>query len=154
MTLGPMLHPRGEAPARRLRMDSAAVLSRFFFLEEALVRACAGWIPALHRLETKAAVARLVWQDALTADALRERVFELRYPSRLLEVGADAPLVVLFRAAAHAPSAQALLRAVAEVLNPALLGAYRSYLAGSDELADAPSAPGNECGEGNTDVRG
>jgi hypothetical protein len=129
----------GAAGERWMRLDSATVLKRYHLLEAELARACAAWIPALRRLESKAAMARLAWQSVLAARALRERVLELRYPSRLIEVGADAPLVALFRALVNAPGAGAVARAVAEVLCPALASAYRDYLEASDEVADGPS---------------
>ena len=122
-----------------LRADSAAVLKRFFHLERALVTACAGWIPAARRLETKLALARATWEDALTADALRTRVFELKYPDRGIEPGDDAHLVALYESALHAPSAVALLRAQARVLLPLLAASYRSYLGAADAIADAPT---------------
>ncbi len=122
-----------------MRLDSAAVLKRYHLLEAELARTCAAWIPAVRRLESKAAMARLAWQSVLSARALRERVLELRYPSRLIEVGADRPLVELFRAVVNAPGAGAVVRTTAEVLCPALAGAYRKYLAASDEVADGPS---------------
>lgn len=122
-----------------LRVGSAAVLKRFFHLERALTIACAGWIPAARRLETKLALAKAAWEDALTGDDLRSRVFELRYPDRTLEVGADARLVELYYVALHAPSAVALLLGQARVLLPALAASYREYLAAADEIADAPT---------------
>jgi len=121
------------------RVDSAAVLKRFFHLERALTIACAGWIPAARRLETKLALARAAWEDALTADDLRNRVFELKYPDRTLDVGVDACLVALYDATLNAPSTVALLRAQARVLLPALDACYRDYLAAADEIADAPT---------------
>lgn len=74
---------------------------------------------------------RFTWQDALTAHALRERVFELRYPKRMLELDDDARPVELFSESLHAPGAPALLLALATVYKPSLLGAHRSYFAGS-----------------------
>ncbi|MEJ7664556.1 MAG: hypothetical protein WKG07_36080 [Hymenobacter sp.] len=47
------------------------------------MRACAAWIPGVHSIEAKAVLACVAWQSALTGDALRARVFELRFPSRL-----------------------------------------------------------------------
>ena len=123
----------------RPRIDTAQALTRFHYLERALTLACAGWIPAVPRLETKAALARAAWQNALTADALRERVFELRYPSRLLEAGADAPLIRVYEAAIRAADDVGFLRGVAEVLCPALLEDYRRFLADTDELDDGPT---------------
>lgn len=123
----------------RERLDTAQALTRFHYVERALTLACGGWIAAVPRLETKAALARAAWQNALAADALRERVFELRYPSRLLEGGADAPLIRVYEAAIDAPDATDFLRGLAEVLTPALLAEYRQFLAATDELDDGPS---------------
>lgn len=131
--------PSVPVPAGLFRVDSAAVLKRFFHLERALVVATAGWIPAAGRLETKSALSKAAWESALTGDDLRHRVFELKYPDRSLDVGDDAPLVGLFEAALHAPSAVGLLRGLSDVLLPALADAYREYLADSDEVADAPT---------------
>ena len=125
---------------RLMRFESASVLGRFHYLEQALTLTCAAWIPAVHRLDTKAALARAAWQDAMTADALRDRVFELRYPDRTLERDANNDaLVRLYEASLHAPSGSAVLRLVAEVLAPALADAYRRYLSISDLIADGPS---------------
>lgn len=122
-----------------MRLQSASVLSRFHYLERALVFSCAAWIPAVRRLESKAVLARAAWQDAMTADALRGRVFELRYPDRTLARDADDSLVRLFDASLHAPSAGAMLRLLSEVLVPELSAAYQRYLAISDLIADGPS---------------
>lgn len=123
----------------QMRLDAGAVLKRFHFVERALLIASAGWIPGVHLIEVKALLAQVAWQSSLTADALRERVFELRYPSRLMEIGADEPLVRIFEAAAHAPSGVAVLDALADVFVPALADAHEQYLAASDELADGPT---------------
>ncbi len=115
------------------------MLTRFHYLERALTLGCAGWIPAVRRLEQKAALARAAWQCALAADALRERVFELRYPSRLLEEGADAPLIHVYERAIDAPDATGFLRGGAEVLVPNLRDEYRDFLARTDEFDDGPT---------------
>jgi hypothetical protein len=135
-----ILRPLGDQDGDvQMRLDAGAVLKRFHFLDRELVRACAGWIPAVHAIDAKAALARIAWQSSLTADALRERVFELRFPSRLMEVGDDEPLVRLFAAAVHAPSGAAFLDAMAQVYLPALARAHGMYLEASDDLADGPS---------------
>jgi hypothetical protein len=120
----------------RERVDTAQVLTRFHYLERALTLACAGWIPAVARLEQKAALARAAWQCALAADALRERVFELRYPSRLLEAGADEPLIRVYEAAIDAPGPDDFLRGLTHILLPAQLAEYRDVLTATDELDD------------------
>ncbi len=125
--------------ARLARLDTGAILKRFFFCEEALIRGQAGWIAAIAPHEAKLAVPRFVWEDALTAGELRRRVFELRYPSRLMEIGDDAPLIHLYEDARHAPHAAAYLHALAHALIPALGEAYRAYLAVADDLGDGPT---------------
>lgn len=134
----PVYLPGSHQRARWLRMDAARILKRLFFCERALVVAQSGWLAAIPDVETKLALPGLSWQDAMTAHALRERVFELRYPSRLMEVAEDAPVVDLFLAAQHAPSAGALLLALARVFKPAQLAAYQEYISLADELSDGP----------------
>jgi hypothetical protein len=128
-----------NARARWMRMDAAGLLKRLFFCEQALILAQAGWLGHIAPLDVKLALPYHFWQDALTAHALRERVLELRFPSRLLEVGADAPLVQIFAGAVHAPGPEAFVMALARVLKPALLDAYTDYLGQTDEVADGPS---------------
>ena len=123
----------------RERVDTAQVLTRFHHLERSLALACGAWIPAVASLELKAALARAAWQDALAAEALRERVFELRYPSRFLEAGADAPLIGVYEGAIDAPDSLSFVRGVADVLCPALRDEYREFLAGTDVLDDGPT---------------
>jgi uncharacterized ferritin-like protein (DUF455 family) len=124
----------------RERVDTAQVLTRFHYLERALTLACGGWIPSVPRLEQKAALARTAWQCALAADALRERVFELRYPSRLLEAGADEPLIGVYEAAVDAPGPDDFLAGLTDVLLSRLLAEYRDFLGATDELDDGPTA--------------
>jgi uncharacterized ferritin-like protein (DUF455 family) len=126
--------------ARWMRIDTAQLLKRFFFCERSLLISEASWIPALAPLEIKTGLARFVWQAAETAHALRNRVFELRFPSRLLEhEGADQALVDLFSAVRDSPSPPAFLLAISSVLLPALRDAYKDYLQASDEIADGPT---------------
>jgi uncharacterized ferritin-like protein (DUF455 family) len=136
----PVLRTVADAPSDvQMRLDAGAILKRFHFLERALLISTAGWIPGVLSIEVKALLARASWQSSLTGHELRERVFELRFPSRLMEVGDDAPLVRLYEASAHAPSGVALLDALGEVYLPALAEAYEHYLSESDELADGPT---------------
>jgi hypothetical protein len=135
----PKYLPGQAQRAVHMRMDIARILKRFYFCERALVIAQAGWIAGVPNLEAKLALSHILWQDAMTADACRNRVFELRYPSRMLEVSDDAPIIDLFQEAINAPSGAAFLLALAEVLKPAQAAAYRQYLEVADELADGPS---------------
>src|SRR5687768_512664 len=122
-----------------LRVDTATVLRRYWHLERALILACGGWIPAVAGLETKAALAEAAWQMSLTANELRERVFELRYPERALEREPDAALIDTFEAVVNAPDANSLLRALGEVFLPTLRVSFHRYLELSDPVADGPT---------------
>ncbi len=87
--------------------------------------ACGGWIPRVAPLEHKAELARTAWESALAGDAMRERVFELRYPSRFLDEQAETFSV----------ESPADLRS----LVAAIRDEYAAYLEVADELADGPS---------------
>jgi len=120
-----------------MRLDTAQLLKRFFFCERTLLISEAAWIPAVSPLDIKIGMARFIWQCAETAHALRNRVFELRFPSRLLEEqGADYALVELFGAVKDSPSVPAFLLSVGKVLLPALRHSYWEYLEASDAIAD------------------
>lgn len=126
--------------ARWMRFDTAQLLKRFFFCERSLLVSQAAWIPAIAPLEIKTGLARFIWQNAETADALRNRVFELRFPSRLLEEqGADHPLIELFGAVKDSPSVPAFLLSIGKVLLPALRDSFQAYLQASDVIADGPT---------------
>jgi hypothetical protein len=114
-------------PTRELRerLDTAQRLTRLFYRERAIVLACGGWIPFVAGLEEKSELAMTAWESALAADALRERVFELRYPSRFLDDQAEAIPI-------EGPGD--LVRLAARLQDD-----YRSYLDAADELADGPS---------------
>jgi hypothetical protein len=123
-----------------MRLDTAQLLKRFFFCERSLIISQASWIPAIASLEVKTGIARFVWQGSETAEALRNRVFELRFPSRLLEEeGADHSLVQLFGFIRNSPSVPAFLLSMGRVLLPALHNSYREYLEASDLIADGPT---------------
>lgn len=130
--------PGQHTRARWLRIDAAKILKRFFFCERSLVISQAGWLAGLASFEAKTILPHFFWQDALTAHAMRERVFELRFPSRLLEIDIDAPLIATFDEAIHAPSGEAFILSLARVFKPAMLAAYQDYLQQADDLTDGP----------------
>ncbi|MCG3210951.1 MAG: hypothetical protein FOGNACKC_04587 [Anaerolineae bacterium] len=124
--------------AQWLRLDSAKILKRIFFCERALIKSQAGWLAGIADFELKLTLPYHFWQDALTAHALRERVFELKFPSRMLEIGDDQPLIDVFEEAANAPSDAAYVLLLARVFKPALMAVYRDYVLQADPLADGP----------------
>ena len=123
----------------RERVDTAQVLTRFHYLSRAIALACGGWIAATPKLETKAALARVAWQHTLAGDTFRERVFELRYPTRFLEEGSDAPLIRVYEAAIDAPGPDEFLGGLAHSLLPEYAVRLGSFLAQTDELDDGPT---------------
>src|SRR2546425_5005609 len=126
--------------ARWMRLDTAQLLKRFFFCERSVLVSAAAWIPVIAPLDVKIGLARFIWQGAETAHALRNRVFELRFPSRLLEEeGADQALIDVFNAVKDSPSVPAFLLSLGNVLLPALRDSYQSYLTASDSIADGPT---------------
>ena len=140
MTLPPLYLSSQQPRARWMRFDTALLLKRFFFCERSLLVIMAAWIPSIASLEIKIEMARFIWQGSETANALRERVFELRFPNRLLEEeGSDHSLVGLINSVRDSPSVPALLSAVGHVFLPALRDAYRDYLDASDTIADGPT---------------
>jgi hypothetical protein len=108
-----------------VRLDTAQALTRLHYRERAVALACGALVPRTGPLEHKAELARSAWEAALAAEALRERVFELRYPSRFLEEQAEELTV----------SNPGDLCALVE----ALRAGYGAYLEAADELADGPS---------------
>jgi hypothetical protein len=96
--------------ALRPRLDAAQAMSQFFYRAEQRTLKCARAILGAP-LERKAVLARVGWESSLAADAFRERVFELRYPSRFLDEQREG--------------------------DPAL--SYEDYLRPADELSDGPS---------------
>jgi hypothetical protein len=129
-----------DSRARWMRLDTAQLLKRFFFCERSLLLSQAAWIAAIALLDIKTGLARFIWQGSESAHALRNRVFELRFPSRLLEEeGADGALVQLFGWVRNSPSVPAFLLSLGKVLLPALHNSYRDYLEASDAIADGPT---------------
>jgi len=126
--------------ARWKRVDTAQILKRFFFCERSLIISMSAWLPLIESIDIKTALPRLIWQNAQTANALRERVFELRFPNRTEEEeGPDRALVALFDQVKDSPSVPAFLLALGKTLLPALHDAYDEYLATSDFIADGPT---------------
>src|ERR1700731_486517 len=131
---------RPQPRARWMRVETAHLLKRFFFCERALLVSEAAWIPSVAPLEVKTGLARFIWQNAETAEALRNRVFELRFPSRLLEEeGGDHPLIELFGAVKNSPSVPAFLSSVGKVFLPGLGPSYRAWMVGSVSIVDGPT---------------
>jgi len=124
----------------RFTVDTAAsVLKRFYFVQRELVLLQAGWLPGSGSLDTKLALAEALWQDALIAGQLRQRVLELRYPERRIEPDEDAGLLAALRLLRDAPDDRAFFFALHDVLKPWVETLFRTYLDQTDHLDDRPT---------------
>ena len=131
--------PGKHKRARVTRQDAAKIIKRFLMCERALIINQAAWLPAIAPLEVKLALPRMLWEDAMAANTLRQRLLELQYPSQTIEAAEDTPLIQVFEETLHAPSPEAFVLSMARLFKPALLQAYQQYVATTDELADAPT---------------
>ncbi len=119
--------------------DSAAVLKRFYFLQREIIRLEAGWFPAIAHWETKLLLPEVMWQDSRVTHELRERVLELRYPERRLEIDDNVKLLEWFKAMGDAPHALAFTSVLSRVLKPFVRGLFQTYLECADALDDGPT---------------
>lgn len=94
---------------------------------------------AVANWELKAATPRHLWHDSLHANALRERVLELRYPRRDVEVDHDPELTAFLDYLTRAQTDAEFALGIYTVMKPALIAAYENYLSNADALNDAPS---------------
>jgi hypothetical protein len=123
-----------------MRKDTAEILTRLFFVERSLILSQAGWIPGVVSLEGKAALARMLWEDSVAADAIRNRILELRYPSRVVVPDQHQVVLDFFDEARNAPGPEAFVLSLARVLKPALRDGYETFSKLSDRISDGPSA--------------
>lgn len=132
---------KGRQPRSRwLRFDTAQTLKRFFFMERSILTTQAAWLPVIEPFEIKVQLPRIIWQNAQTAGALRDRIFELKFPSRTVEEeGSDRVLISALDQLRFAPSLSAFLLTIANIVLPKMHEAYRLYLQTSDPIADGPS---------------
>lgn len=119
--------------------ESARLLKRLYLVERETMRALGGWHISISNWELKTLVPRHWWHDSLHADALRERVLELRYPKRDVDSGHDPRLVDFLEQLTRAQNDAEFALGIYGVVKPALIEAYRSYLAEADALNDSAS---------------
>lgn len=119
--------------------EAARIIKRFYLLQRELVIMQAGWLPGSEHWQSKLLLPEVLWQDALTANACRERVLELRYPEREIDTSEDEPLLALWRHIADAPNGIAFVEGLRSVVKPLLHEAYTSYLKHTDHLDDGPT---------------
>ena len=118
---------------------SAALLKRLYLAERELMRVLGAKHIAIENWVAKNQLPRHWWVASRHADALRERVLELRYPRRDVDRDHDADLAAFLNELPKGDADAEFLLGIYGVLRPALRAAYAEYLAQADPIADAPS---------------
>ena len=103
------------------------------------MRAMAGRISGVANWEAKKMLARHIWLDAEHANAIRQRVLELRFPRVDVDLEVDKALSAVLEKLPSTESDAEFLAGVYRVIKPAILAAVESYVRQSDALDDAPS---------------
>lgn len=129
----------GSIQPRRSVETAAASLKRLYQVERETMRALSAWHISIATSELKLLTPRHAWQDSLHANVLRERGLELRYPRRDVDRGHDLPLTSFLLELTRAHDEVEFVSGIYDVLKPALLAAYRAYLAAGDDVDDGPS---------------
>src|SRR5947207_1694180 len=128
--------------AERLQLmwrDTAEALTRLFFIEQSLIISQAGWVPALSPMEGKVALCRCLWEDSITANEIRKRIFELRYPRQDMNEHLHHVIVTFYDKARNAPNAEAFVLSLTKVLKPAVRDAIQTMYDLADRISDGPS---------------
>ncbi len=118
---------------------SAALLKRLYLIEREQMRTLGAKHIAIENWVAKNQLPRHWWVASRHADALRERVLELRYPRRDVDKDHDASLTAFLNELAKGEGDTEFLLGMYGVLRPALTAAYEEYVAQADPIADAPS---------------
>lgn len=113
------------------------LLNRYRYIEHEMVRALAGWLPAVAHMETKLDMGRLLWEDAQHVQQLYLRLREVQNPA--FRPPDDPALERLMREAIHAPGAKDLLAGLFRVIKPALVAAYEWHCEQTFANPDAPT---------------
>ncbi|MBI4326906.1 MAG: DUF455 family protein [Chloroflexi bacterium] len=125
--------------------QASALQRRLYRSIRETMRAMAGRIAGVAQWEAKKLLARHVWLDAEHADAIRQRVLELRFPRVDVDLEADKALTAVLAKLPSTHNDTEFLAGVYRVIKPAVLDALQRYLGQSDRLDDAPSHRALRC---------
>ncbi len=130
----------GRAKEPGLSVEQCArQIQRIAYVEERLMFLQAVHIVTTPQRDLKALLSRLQYEDGLHSDRLKTRLTELRISHGRSHRVPDERLKLLFDEAMFSAGSVELLAALAKVFKPALLEAYRDYLAQTNGLADYES---------------
>lgn len=118
--------------------QKADTLGTFRFVLVRLMETLAAWVPTSPELEVKTLFGRHIWQLAQHADAIGNRTVELRAKLHYERPPHPSYLSAL-RLVQDASASGDRVGAFYDGVLPDLASRLRDYLAGTDELLDAPT---------------
>ena len=128
--------------------QASALQRRLYRAIRETMRAMAGRISGVANWEAKKMLARHIWLDAEHANAIRQRVLELRFPRVDVDLEVDKALSAVLEKLPSTESDAEFLAGVYRVIKPAILAAVESYVRQSDALDDAPQPSFDAAGRG------
>jgi len=118
--------------------EKAEYLGAFRWIEVFLMETLAGWVPTTPEMEVKVLFGRHVWELAQNADGLGKRTVELRAPLHYTLKPLDR-MVAFLEEVSKLEQTGERIDAFYDVVAPAMMQRYRSYLEDTDALLDEPS---------------
>ena len=119
--------------------ESVRRLLRYQWVERRLMRDLLCHLTAEPVWELKCGYALHQWQDGLHADAIRQRISEMRHPAPPLDRAPDESLDRALEEALRSADHLELLAGSYQVVREELAAAYREHLARSNPLVDQPT---------------
>jgi hypothetical protein len=138
----PMQPYAAIADARRPGLavsEAVRWLLRLAAVERQLLHVAAGHLQGIPEWDAKVTIARHLWEDAEHADQLFARIDQLRGHAEHYVHALRGPLGMVLEEALRARDTVEYVAGVYGVLKPALLDAYRRYVATTNPLADQPT---------------
>jgi hypothetical protein len=118
--------------------EKAEYLGVFRWIEVFLMETLASWVPTTPEMEIKVLFGRHVWEAAQNADGLGKRTFELRAPLHYTVKPLEG-MAVLLGGLKGLQRTGDRIYVFYDMVVPALVERYRSYIDQTDRLLDEPS---------------
>lgn len=118
--------------------EKAEYLGVFRWMEVFLMETLAGWVPTTPEMEVKVLFGRHVWELAQNADSLGKRTFEMRAPLHYTLKPLDG-MANCLEGLRELQRTGDRIHVFYDVVVPAVVERYRSYLGCTDHLLDEPS---------------
>lgn len=118
--------------------EKAEYLGVFRWMEVFLMETLASWVPTTPEMEMKVLFGRHVWELAQNADGLGKRTYEMRAPLHYTVRPLDS-MAVFLEGLGELQQTGDRVHVFYDVVVPAVVERYRSYLNRTDHLLDEPS---------------